>query len=101
MRIVFFNRSYHPDPEATGQYLTELAEDLVELIAELTGFEGDIVWDTSQPDGQPRRRLDTSRAKREFAFEATTGFREGLMRTIRWCERNASWAQGSAPLRSR
>jgi GDP-L-fucose synthase len=62
--------------------------ELVELIADLTGFEGKIVWDTSKPDGQPRRCLDTSRAKSEFGFEAKTDFREGLKKTIQWYEWN-------------
>ncbi len=58
--------------------------DLVELIAELSGFKGGIAWDTTKPDGQPRRCLDVSRAEREFGFRASTGFREGLLRTIEW-----------------
>jgi GDP-L-fucose synthase len=58
--------------------------DLVTLIAELTGFRGTVVWDPSKPDGQPRRRLDVSRAEREFGFRATTGFADGLRRTIEW-----------------
>ena len=58
--------------------------DLAELIAELTGFEGEIVWDTSMPNGQPRRRLDVSRAKELFGFEAQTRLRDGLARTIAW-----------------
>jgi len=56
----------------------------VTLIAELTGFQGRIVWDTSKPNGQPRRCLDTSRAEREFGFRARTPFREGLKRTVAW-----------------
>lgn len=59
-------------------------KDLVDLIAELTGFRGKVVWDTSKPDGQPRRMLDTTRARVEFGFEAKTGFREGLEKTIGW-----------------
>ena len=55
---------------------------LTELIAELVGFTGEIVWDTSKPDGQPRRWLDTSRAEREFGFRARTSLREGLEQTI-------------------
>jgi len=58
--------------------------DLVHLIARLTGFEGEIVWDTSKPDGQPRRRLDTSKAERLFGFKAKTPFDEGLRKTIQW-----------------
>ena len=58
--------------------------DLVELIAELSGFKGRIAWDATKPDGQPRRCLDVSRAEGEFGFRASTGFREGLLRTIEW-----------------
>ena len=58
--------------------------ELAELIAELTGFEGEIVWDTSMPNGQPRRSLDTSRARELFGFEARTPLREGLEQTIAW-----------------
>jgi GDP-L-fucose synthase len=58
--------------------------DLVEQIAELTGFRGEISWDTSKPDGQPRRCLDVSRAATEFGFRAATDFTEGLRRTIQW-----------------
>jgi GDP-L-fucose synthase len=58
--------------------------ELAELIAELTGFEGEIVWDASMPNGQPRRSLDTSRARELFGFEARTPLREGLVQTIAW-----------------
>lgn len=58
--------------------------DLTELIAELCGFTGRITWDTSQPNGQPRRSLDISRAERLFGFRAQTHFREGLRQTIEW-----------------
>ncbi len=58
--------------------------ELVGLIVELTGFRGDIVWDPSRPDGQPRRCLDISRAEKEFGFKAQVPFREGLRRTIEW-----------------
>ena len=58
--------------------------DLAELTAELTGFEGEIVWDASMPNGQPRRRLDVSRAKELFDFEARTSLRDGLTQTIDW-----------------
>jgi GDP-L-fucose synthase len=57
---------------------------LAELIAELTGFDGEIVWDTSMPNGQPRRSLDVSRAKELFGFVARTSLREGLARTVEW-----------------
>ena len=59
-------------------------KDLVNLIARLTGFKGKIIWDTSKPDGQPRRCLDTSKAEKEFGFKAKTNFEEGLKKTIDW-----------------
>jgi dTDP-glucose 4,6-dehydratase/GDP-L-fucose synthase len=62
--------------------------ELVETIAEETEFEGDIQWDTSKPDGQPRRKLDTSRARDRFDWEASTEFRDGLRETIEWYEEN-------------
>jgi GDP-L-fucose synthase len=58
--------------------------DLAEKIKSLTGFTGRIIWDISKPDGQPRRCLDTSRAKGLFGFQAPTPFEEGLRRTIAW-----------------
>ena len=58
--------------------------DLATLIAELTGYVGTIVWDATRPNGQPRRKLDTSRAQERFGFRATVGLREGLRRTIEW-----------------
>jgi GDP-L-fucose synthase len=60
--------------------------DLVELIVHMTRFAGEIHWDPSKPDGQPRRGLDTSRARERFGFVATTGFETGLQRTIDWYE---------------
>jgi GDP-L-fucose synthase len=59
-------------------------KDLVEKITEFTDFGGEIRWDSSRPDGQPRRRLDVSRAKAEFGFEAKMDFDEGLKKTIQW-----------------
>jgi GDP-L-fucose synthase len=64
--------------------------ELVELIARLTRFEGEIRWDASKPDGQPRRALDTQRAKTLFGFEAKTPFEDGLRRTIEWYEQHAA-----------
>jgi GDP-L-fucose synthase len=60
--------------------------DLVELIVDLTGFKGEIRWDTSKPDGQPRRALDTTRARERFGFSAQTSFDAGLRRTVAWYE---------------
>lgn len=73
-----------PEPVNLGSGMEISIKDLTELIAELVGFEGEVVWDTTKPDGQPRRSLDTSRAREAFGFEATTSFREGLERTIEW-----------------
>lgn len=61
---------------------------LTELIVELTGFSGRIIWDAAQPDGQPRRMLDTSRAFQELGFKAATDLREGLKKTIAWYREN-------------
>jgi GDP-L-fucose synthase len=63
--------------------------ELADVIAELTGFEGEIVWDTSMPNGQPRRSLDSSRARELFGWEARTPLREGLERTIAWYRQHA------------
>ena len=62
-------------------------KDLLEMIVDLTGFEGDIVWDTSKPNGQPRRKLDITRAREKFGFEAQTSFEAGLQETINWYRR--------------
>ena len=59
-------------------------KDLVELIARFTGFKGKILWDSSKPDGQPRRLLDTTRAEKHFGFRAGTSFEVGLQRTVEW-----------------
>ncbi len=62
--------------------------ELVELIARLTGYDGKIVWDTTKPDGQPRRKLDTTRAAQLFDFEAETVLEDGLSKTIAWWEQH-------------
>jgi len=79
-----YNKS-DPVNIGTGQEIT--VRELVNLIGKLSGYTGKITWDTSKPDGQPRRRLEVSRAKREFGFEAKTHFRDGLMKTIEWYHR--------------
>jgi len=84
-----------PEPVNIGAGFEIKIKDLVKLIAELTGFSGEIRWDRTKPDGQPRRRLDVSKAKREFGFEAKVDFREGLKRTIEWYL--GSKNHGSAP----
>ncbi len=75
-----------PDPVNIGAGREIAINDLIELIRRLTGFEGRIVRDLTKPDGQPRRFLDTARAKAEFGFVARTSFEEGLRRTIDWYE---------------
>lgn len=70
------------EPVNVGSAFEISIKDLVNLIARLTGFEGELVWDTSKPNGQPRRKLDTSRAEKAFGFRASTDFEEGLRRTI-------------------
>jgi len=73
-----------PDPVNLGAGFEISTKNFVELIVKLTGFKGEIVWDTSEPDGQPRRMLDTSRAQQEFGFRAQTSFEDGLRNTIEW-----------------
>jgi GDP-L-fucose synthase len=70
--------------------------DLVDLIARLSRFEGEIRWDASKPDGQPRRALDTSRARDSFGFQATTSFEAGLRATVEWYERSRTAAVSTA-----
>ena len=72
------------DPVNLGTGEETPIRELAELIGELTGFDGEIEWDTSMPNGQPRRSLDASRARELFGFEARTPLREGLERTITW-----------------
>jgi len=72
------------DPVNLGSSKEITIKELADLIVKLTGYDGRIIWDTSKPDGQPRRCLDTSKAKREFGFEAKTDLEEGLKRTIEW-----------------
>lgn len=72
------------DPVNLGSGNEISIRDLVELIARLTGFSGRMVFDTTQPNGQPRRALDTQKAERYFGFRAQTSFEEGLRRTIQW-----------------
>ncbi len=73
-----------PEPVNLGAGREISIRALAEMLADLTGFRGDLRWDCSKPDGQPRRCLDTSRALEKFGFRATTSFREGLRRTIDW-----------------
>lgn len=76
-----YNKS-EPVNLATGVEIS--IRNLVELIAKYTGFTGKILWDTTKPNGQPRRNLDTSKAEKEFGFKANVGLEEGLRKTISW-----------------
>ena len=72
------------EPVNLGSGMEISIKDLVTLIARLTGFERELIWDTTKPNGQPRRRLNVERADREFGFKARVNFEEGLRRTIEW-----------------
>jgi len=75
-----------PEPVNLGAGFEITIKDLAEKIKSMTGFAGELVWDTSKPDGQPRRRLDVTRARDLFGFEARMDFDEGLRRTTKWFE---------------
>ena len=88
--IVMATQSYdEAAPVNLGTNHEVKIKDLVETICELMGFEGEIVWQTDQPNGQPRRCLDTQRAKEKFGFVAETEFRQGLKNTIEWYRHHA------------
>ena len=80
-----YNKS---DPVNLSSAFEISIKDLVELIARLTGVEGKIMWDTTKPNGHPRRKLDTSRAEHEFGFKAQRTFEEKLSRNIDWYRGN-------------
>lgn len=83
--IVLAAEKYNkPAPINLGASFEMSIKDLVNLIKKLTGFKGEIVWDKTKPDGQPRRKLDTTKAKKEFGFESKISFEEGLKKTIEW-----------------
>jgi len=73
-----------PEPVNLGSGMEISIKDLVELICRLMDFKGEVRWDHSKPDGQPRRLLDVSRAQKEFGFQAKTSFEEGLQKTIQY-----------------
>ena len=97
--IILATEHYNkPDPVNLGSGMEITIRDLVDLIQELTGFAGEILWDTSKPDGQPRRSLDVSRAQQEFGFTAKMPVREGLNLTIAWYQehtQDAAQSRGS------
>jgi GDP-L-fucose synthase len=80
-----YNKS---EPVNLGSALEISIKDLAELIAKFCGFKGKIKWDTSKPDGQPRRKLNTSKAKQEFDFKSKIDFEEGIKKTIDWYKRS-------------
>lgn len=80
------NRYNKSEPVNLGSSFEISIKDLTETIARLTGFQGDIHWDSTKPNGQPRRKLETSRAEMEFGFRSTTTFENGLRETIQWYE---------------
>ncbi|MEO1519237.1 MAG: GDP-L-fucose synthase [Cyanobacteria bacterium J06633_2] len=88
--IVMGTQSYSdPDPVNLGTGYEISIKNLIELICELMGFDGELEWQTDKPNGQPRRCLDTTRAKERFGFEAKVPFEEGLKSTIAWYRENA------------
>ena len=88
--IVIATQKYdEPEPVNLGTNYEISIKDLVELICELMEFAGEIVWETDKPNGQPRRCLDTTRAKEKFGFVAETEFRQGLKNTIDWYRQHA------------
>jgi len=82
--VMAAERYNKPDPVNIGAGMEITIKDLAEKIAEISGFTGELVWDTSKPDGQPRRCLDVERGQLEFGFTAATDFSEGLQATINW-----------------
>ena len=85
--IVLATEKYNdPEPVNLGSGREITIKALTELIAKLAGFQGKIIWDPTKPDGQPRRCLDTTRAKERFGFVAKTAFEDGLQKTIAWYE---------------
>ncbi|MFM7877229.1 MAG: GDP-L-fucose synthase family protein [Microcystis panniformis] len=86
MASQFYNES---DPVNLGTNYEISIKDLVELICDLMGFDGEIVWEIDKPNGQPRRCLDTTRAQEKFGFVAQMEFKEGLQKTIEWYRQNA------------
>ncbi len=82
-------------PVNLGSGMEISIKDLADLVAHLTGFQGEVVWDTSKPNGQPRRALDVSRAKEYFGFQASMPFEQGLRRTIDWYRQTLAGETGS------
>ncbi|GCA90347.1 GDP-L-fucose synthase [Microcystis aeruginosa NIES-4264] len=87
MASQFYNES---EPVNLGTNYEISIKDLVELISDLMGFDGEIVWEIDKPNGQLRRCLDTTRAQEKFGFVAQMEFKEGLQKTIEWYRQNAA-----------
>jgi GDP-L-fucose synthase len=90
MATAFYDKT---DPVNLGAGFEITIKDLAEMIGKAVGFEGEINWDTSKPGGQPRRKLDTERAKNEFGFEAEIGFDDGVAATVKWFLENREWVE--------
>ncbi|HEY2588272.1 MAG TPA: GDP-L-fucose synthase [Tepidisphaeraceae bacterium] len=86
--VAAMERYESPEPMNLGSGREISIKDLTHLVAKLVGFQGEVVWDTSKPDGQPRRCLDVTRAKQELGFIAGTTLEGGLRKTIEWYEKN-------------
>jgi GDP-L-fucose synthase len=80
-----YNKS---EPVNLGSSFEITIKDLTETVARVTGFKGEIRWDATKPNGQPRRKLDTTKAEREFGFKSTISFEAGLKETVAWYEQN-------------
>lgn len=89
-----------PEPVNIGANFEITIRDLAGAVAEATGFEGEIIWDTTQPNGQPRRRIDTDRARERFGFEAEVPFKVGVARTVEWFLVNREWVEADVERRS-
>ncbi len=89
--IVMATERYHdPDPVNVGAGQEVTIRELVETVKTVTGFDGEIRWDTSKPDGQPRRKLDTQRAAERFGFTSQISLEDGLRQTVQWWEANGA-----------
>ena len=90
----YYNKS---EPVNLGSGVEISIKDLVNLLVKLTGFSGKVIWDTSKPDGQLRRRLDVSKAHKEYGFKAGITFEDGLKRTIDWYGSHRIWCTDKQP----
>ena len=95
--ILLASEKYNkPEPVNLSAGFEISIDELVKLVARFTGFNGKIIWDTSNPDGQPRRCLNTCRAEEEFGFKAKTSLEEGLKKTIEWFLKEYRYNSGNA-----